>query len=211
MPWTLLFLVLLWYRFKLAPLREPLSPGSLLRFGLVWFLTVFIGLSLASAKRPIYLGPIYPPFALLAALGWDSMREKFLKIKNLELYGLIAIFLVYIGAYQLFIIPSEKKQSLRPVFEAVSSQQINGPVYLVNPSETTRGASFFYLEKRIPVLTREDLLLGRFEDRAGTTLVIDSLCDNNSVLSDLLLKGYRPLLQKEFRKNEVVCVYSNSF
>lgn len=210
MPWTLLPLVLLWYRSEPTRSREPLPHGFLLRFALVWFLTVFIGLSLASAKRALYLGPIYPPFALLAALGWNRIREKFPGVKRRELYGLIVIFLVYIGTYQLFIIPSERKESLRPVFEVVSSQRTNGPVYLVNPSETIRGASFFYLGKRMPVLNRKDFLLGRFEDRPGTTLVIDSLCDNNQLLSNLLTKGYRPLLQKKFRKDEVVCVYSNS-
>jgi 4-amino-4-deoxy-L-arabinose transferase-like glycosyltransferase len=210
MPWSFLPLVLLWYRWGPAHSREPLAHGSLLWFAIVWFLTVFIGLSLASAKRPVYLGPLYPPFALLAALGWDRIREKFTTVKRREFYGLIVIFFIYIGTYFLFITPSERKHSLRPVFEAVSSQQTNGPAYLVNPSEALRGASFFYLGKRMPVLNRKDFLLGRFEDQPETTLVIDSLCDNNQLLSNLRSKGYRPLLQKKFRKNEVVCVYSNS-
>ena len=210
MPWTLLLLVLLWYRLKPNYSKEPQPHESLLRFALVWSLTVFIGLSIASAKRPLYLGPIFPPFALLSALGWDRIREKFPRVKSREFYGLIVIFLIYIGIYLLVISPSESKESLRPIFNAVSNQRINGPVYLVNPSETIRGASFFYLGKRMPVLNRKDFLLGRFEDQPGTTLVIDSLCDNNQLLSNLLSKGYRPLLQKKFRKDRVVCVYSNS-
>jgi len=210
MPWILLPLVLLWYRLKSSHSRKPLPHGSLLRFALVWSLTIFIGLSLASAKRTLYLGPIFPPFALLSAVGWDRIREKFPRVKSREFYGLIVIFLVYIGTYQLFIIPSERKESLRPIFNAVSSQRTNGPIYLVNPSETIRGASFFYLGKRIPILNDQDVLWGRFEDRPGTTLVIDSLCDNNRLLSHLLSRGYRPLMQKKFRKNEVICIYSNS-
>jgi 4-amino-4-deoxy-L-arabinose transferase-like glycosyltransferase len=181
-------------------------------FALAWSLIVFIGLSLSSAKRTLYLGPIYPPFALLAALGWDRIREKFPKVKRVEVYGLIVIFLVYMGTYLLFISPSERKESLRPLFKAVSSQRTNGLFYLVNPSETTRGAAFFYLGKRIPVLNKQDLLLSRFEDLPGTTLVIDSLCDDNQLLSHLRSKGYRPILQtKKYGKEAGVCIYSNGF
>jgi 4-amino-4-deoxy-L-arabinose transferase-like glycosyltransferase len=173
-------------------------------------LTVFIGLSLASAKRALYLGPLFPPFALLAALGWDRIREKFPWVKRRELYGMIVIFLVYIGAFILFIVPSERKLSFRPVFEAVSTQQTNGPVYLVTPFEALRGASFFYLGKRIPVLDRKDLLTGRFEDRQGTILMLDIYCNDRQLLYNLLSKGYRRILHKKSGKDEV-CVYSNSF
>jgi 4-amino-4-deoxy-L-arabinose transferase-like glycosyltransferase len=210
MPWTLLLLVLLWYRWGPARSREPLPHGTLLRFTLVWSLIIFVGLSLASAKRSLYLGPIYPPFVLLGAIGWDRFRERFPKVKRGEVYGLVVIFLVVTGIYLLFIIPSERKKSLRPIFEAVSSQLTNGPVYLVNPSETTRGASFFYLGKRIPVLNDQDLLSGRLEDQPGTTLVIDSLCDNDQLLSNILSKGYRPLSQRMYGNVVgVVCVYLN--
>jgi 4-amino-4-deoxy-L-arabinose transferase-like glycosyltransferase len=209
MPWTLLLLVLLWYRWGPTHLREPFSHGTLLGFALVWSLTVFVGLSLATAKRTLYLGPIYPPFALLAALGWDRIREKFPRVKRSEAYGLIVVFFVYIGIYLLFISPLERKESLRPVFEAVSSQRTKGPVYLVNPSETTRGAAVFYLGKRIPVLKNQDVLSGRFEDQPGTTLVIDSLYDNDQLLSNLQTKGYRLLSQRKYGKAAGVRVYSN--
>jgi 4-amino-4-deoxy-L-arabinose transferase-like glycosyltransferase len=209
MPWTLLPLVIVWRRSKHARLEEALNHDSLIRFALVWFLIVFIGLSLSSAKRPVYLGPIYPPFALLAALGWNHIREKFPRVKNLEFYGLTVIFLVYIGTYLFFITPSERKQSFQPIFKVVASQQTYGPVYLINPSERLRGAAFFYLGKRTPVLNDQDFLLGRFENRPETTFVINSLCDNTELLSNLLSKGYRLVLEKQFRKIGV-CVYSNS-
>jgi 4-amino-4-deoxy-L-arabinose transferase-like glycosyltransferase len=208
MPWTLLLLILLWYRWNPIHSGETLPHGSLLRFALIWSLTVFIGLSIASAKRPLYLGPIFPPFALLAALGWDRIREKFPIVKRQEFYGLIVIFFIYIGTFLLFITPSERKQSLRPVFEAVSSQQRNGPVYLVNPSEALRGASFFYLGKRMPVLSIQDSLAGRFEDRPGTTLVLDAYLDKSRYGSDIRSKGYHLILKQKYGKDGV-CVYSN--
>jgi 4-amino-4-deoxy-L-arabinose transferase-like glycosyltransferase len=209
MPWTILLLVLLWYRLKPAHSREPLPHGTLLWFALVWLLTGLIGLSFASAKRPLYLGPLYPSFALLAALGWDRLRETFPKVKNREFYGLVVIFLIYIGAYLLFITPKERKESLRPLYKAVLNQQTNGPVYLVNPSETTRGASFFYLGKRIPVLNDQDVLSGRFDDQLGTIFLIDSNTSDNQLFSALQSKGYRLLLQKKYGKTVGVYAYSN--
>ncbi len=208
LPWTILLFVLIWYRWKPGPSREPLPYGSLLWFALVWLLTGLIGLSFASAKRPLYLGPLYPSFALLAALGWDRIREKFPKVKRLEAYGLIAIFLVYAGVYFLVITPLERKESLRPVFETVSSQRANGPIYLVSPSETIRGAAAFYLGKRIPVLENQDVLLGRFESPPGTTLVIWLDGNDHSLFPTLRSKGYRPLIEKKFGKEDIH-VYTN--
>ncbi len=210
MPWTLLPLVLLWPRSERDDSGEALSRTLLLKFSLVWCVTVFIGLFLASAKRLIYLGPILPPFAILTALGLDRLREKFPGVRRWELSSLMIIFFLYIGTYQLSIIPSERKDSLRPVFEAVSSQQASGPVYLVHPSEALLGASFFYLGKRTPTLNEKDFLLGRFANQPGTTFVIYSYWDDDQLPSNLRSKGYRLIFRKKYGKATGVCVYSNS-
>jgi 4-amino-4-deoxy-L-arabinose transferase-like glycosyltransferase len=209
LPWTILLFPLIWHRWRPAPSREPLPHGSLLWFALVWLLVGLIGLSFASAKRSIYLGPLYPSFAFLSALGWDRLREKFPKVKRLEVYGLIVIFFLITAVNLLWVIPSERKESLRPVFEVVSSQQTKGPIYLVDPSEATRGAAFFYLGERIPLLNKQDLLQGRFEDRSGITLMLDLYCGDNQISSSLLSKGFHMIFQKKFGKDEV-CIYSNS-
>jgi 4-amino-4-deoxy-L-arabinose transferase-like glycosyltransferase len=209
LPWTVLLFVLIWYRRRPGPSRKPFSHSSLLWFSLVWLLTGLIGLSFASAKRPLYLGPLYPSFALLAALAWDRLREIFPKMKKWEFFGLAIIFLIYIGAYLTVITPMERKNSLRPLYKAVSSQQTNVPIYLVNPSETTRGAAVFYLRKKIPVLNDQDVLSGRFEDRPGTILLIDSYPGDNQLLSTLQSKGYHLFMQKKYGKTAGVYVYSN--
>jgi 4-amino-4-deoxy-L-arabinose transferase-like glycosyltransferase len=209
LPWTILLFVLIWYRWRPAPSRKPFPHSSLLWFALVWLLTGLIGLSFASAKRPLYLGPLYPSFALLSALGWDRLREIFPKMKKWEFFGLAIIFLIYIGAYLMVIIPMERKESLRPLYKAVSSQQTNAPIYLVNPSETTRGAAVFYLGKKIPVLNDQDVLSGRFEDRPGTILLIDSYTSDNQLFSTIQSKGYHLLLQKKYGKTAGVYAYSN--
>jgi 4-amino-4-deoxy-L-arabinose transferase-like glycosyltransferase len=209
LPWTLLLVVLLWCRWGPAPSRKPLLYVTLFKFAFAWSLVVFVGLSLSSAKRTLYLGPIYPAFALLGALGWDRLREQFPKVKHSEAYALIVVFFVYIGIYLLAITPMESKESLRTAFKAVSSQQTNGPIYLVNPSETARGAAVFYLGERIPVLNGQDLLSGRFDDRPGTMLLIDSDSSGKKLFPNLRSKGYRLLLQKNYGKTAGVYIYSN--
>ncbi len=151
LPWTFLPLLLLWFWRAPALTGKKLPHGPLVTFCLAWFLVVFIGLSISSAKRALYLAPVFPPLALLAALGWEQLRERYPKVKRGEVYGLLVIFLAYVGVHLLFVIPMEKRESLRPVFEKVSSRQVKGTVYLVNPSETTLGASFFYLGRVIPL------------------------------------------------------------
>ena len=210
MPWIFLPIILLWYRCRPHHSSEPLPHGSLLRFSLVWFLTVFIGLSLASAKRPLYLGPLFPAFALLAAIGWDRLREKFPKVKRVEIFGLAFIFIIYTGTYLFFITPSENKQSLRPVFDFVSSQQSKGQVYLVNASESVQGASFFYLGEKMPVLGRKDLLTGRFEGRQGTILVVDTNSKDDQLFSAILSMGYREVFHRRYGKDEGY-VFSKSY
>lgn len=40
---------------------------------------MFVVLSVSSAKRPLYLAPLYPAFALFAAPGWDRLRNESLR------------------------------------------------------------------------------------------------------------------------------------
>ncbi len=209
LPWTILPFVLIWHRWKPALRRDPLPEGSLLRFALVWFLTGLIGLSFASAKRPLYLGPLYPAFALLAALGWDRLREKLPRVKRWEVHGLIAMCLIYVGVCLMVIFPMDKEKCLRPLYKAVSSLRTNGPIYLVDASEATRGASFFYFGRKIPVLKDRDVLSGQFNGRPGTILLIDSCTSESRLFQNLQSKGYHLFLRKKYTNTNGVYVYSN--
>jgi 4-amino-4-deoxy-L-arabinose transferase-like glycosyltransferase len=210
LPWTLFPCALLWFRGDRIRSVRGFSLGSLIHFSVIWFLIVFIGLSVSSSKRALYLAPAFPALALLAALGWEHIREILPRAKRGERYGLILVFLVYAGMHLLFVIPAENRASLRPVFETVLRQPAQSPVFLVNPSETTLGASFFYLGKKIPVLTPEESALKKFENRSGTFLVTEGSSKGSRLDSDLRSKGFRLLLQqKASRKNNVVYLYSN--
>jgi 4-amino-4-deoxy-L-arabinose transferase-like glycosyltransferase len=209
LPWTPLPLVWLSYRRKNPRPEKSSSPDLLALFALVWFLTVFVGLSIASAKRTLYIAPLYPPSALLMASAWTHLCEKFPKIKHFEIYGVTILFFVYVAAHFAVLLPSEKNDSFRPVFEAVRNQQGHGPIYLCGGSESLQGATVFYLGKIIPVCSRTVLMQEKFEAPSGTILVIPFSAGDEQFLANLRTKGFRLLAEKTVRK-VLLRVYSNS-
>jgi hypothetical protein len=72
LPWTFFLMVIFWQgirRRSRFEKPEGKRPANML-LPQIWFMTVFIVLSAASAKRIVYLGPIYPSIALMTALWW---------------------------------------------------------------------------------------------------------------------------------------------
>jgi 4-amino-4-deoxy-L-arabinose transferase-like glycosyltransferase len=209
LPWTPLPLVWLWYRWRRPRSEESSSLDLLAFFALVWFLTIFVGLSMASAKRTLYIAPLYPPSALLAAFAWARLCEKFPNAKRLETYGMIVLFFAYVSVHFITLLPSEKKDSFRPVFEVIRNQKVHGPVYLYGGTESLQGAAVFYLGKTIPVRNRTDLLQEGFEAPSGTILVIPFFTGDEQLLANLRAKGFRLLTEKTVRKISLR-IYSNS-
>jgi hypothetical protein len=242
LPWTLLPLVWLWYRWRRPRSEKSSSLNLLSLFALVWFLTIFVGLSMASAKRTLYIAPLYPPSALLAAFAWARLCEKFANVnpvrnssgasntagiilrpnsaaeqrgiisngvKRLETYGMIILFFAYIGVHFTILLPSEKKDSFRPVFEVVRSQRGHGPVYLYGGSEALQGAAVFYMGETVPLRNKTDLLQEGFEAPSGTILIIPFLSGDEQLLAGLRAKGFRLLTEKTIRKISLR-IYSNS-
>jgi hypothetical protein len=207
LPWTLLPLVWLWYRRRHPRPEKSSSPELLLLFALVWFLIVFVGLSMASAKRTLYAAPLYPPSALLAAFAWTRLCEKF--PKRIETYGMVLLFFAYVSIHFAILLPSEKKDSFRSVFEVIRNQQVHGPVYLCGGSESLQGAAVFYLGKIVPVRSRKDLMQERFEAPSGTILIIPFSPGDEQLLANLQVKGFRLLSEKSVRKISLR-IYSNS-
>jgi hypothetical protein len=58
----------------------------------------------------------------------------------------------------------------------------------------------------MPVLSIWDLLSERFEDRPGTTLILDAYLDNSQYGSHIRSKGYHLILKQKFGKDGI-CVY----
>lgn len=209
LPWTPLPLVWLWYRRSHHEIKSALRPEILPLFAAVWFLTVFIGLSLASAKRSLYGAPLYPPFALLAAFAWSRLRYKIPNIKRIEIYAMIVLFVAYLGIHFAILLPSENKDSFRPVFEIIQKQQSHGPVYLCGGSESLQGAAVFYLGNIVPVRSKTDLMQEKLETASGTVLIIPSLPGDEQLLAHIRAKGFRLLTEKRVRKMSLQ-VYTNS-
>jgi hypothetical protein len=164
---------------------------------------------MASAKRNLYCAPLYPPSALLAAFAWTRLREKLPRVKWIETYGMIVLFFGYISVHFAILLPSEKKDSFRPVFEVIRNQQVHGPVYLYGGSESLQGAAVFYLGKIIPVRSRMDLMQEEFIAPSGTVLVVPFFPGDEGLLASLRAKGFHLLSEKTVRKISLQA-YSNS-
>jgi hypothetical protein len=93
-PWTFFLPIILWRNFLSFPGEEKGGYLSNALLPKIWFVTVFIVLSIASAKRNVYLGPIYPSLALMAALWWKQTATM-IKISWPEKFALQ--FLPYLG------------------------------------------------------------------------------------------------------------------
>lgn len=209
LPWTPLPFIWLWYRRKHPSSSDLFTHDLLALFALLWFLLVFVGLSLASAKRNIYLGPIYPPAALLAAAAWNSLRHKFYFLKGREIRGLIAIFLLYSGVHFFLLAPSENKSSPRPFFQALENQTKNGTVYIANSNESFQGAAVFYLGRPIPLSDDPEALLEHIENPSKQVYVISlSQADNGGIIAPHQPKGFNLLLTKKVERHWMQ-LYSN--
>jgi 4-amino-4-deoxy-L-arabinose transferase-like glycosyltransferase len=171
LPWTALLLVLFipggtpgWRR---RLLRSPL--GAL---AAAWILVTLLGLSLASAKRVVYLAPLYPAFALLAALLWDQAVRTVPALRRLELPGSLATLLTFGVLHFAYFLPTERAEGLRPLFEIVEREaKEDRPVFLYQPNEALRGAAVFYLGRRAPVLFSPEALEAALADRSEKVLV----------------------------------------
>jgi 4-amino-4-deoxy-L-arabinose transferase-like glycosyltransferase len=207
LPWTPLLLIFL--LLKNRSITPNFFHGGLGLFATIWFVTVFVGLSLSSAKRVLYLAPIYPSFALLAALAWDRVRNEFPRITRYEIWGIGIVYVLLICANFVFVLPHERAQGVRPVFEAVARESEGGPVYLLQPDEALRGAAFFYLGKRSPVLRAGEPFPEEFRNGSGTIVVVGIGARDNPPDADLERMGFRVRFRKGWKTHRSVLVYSN--
>lgn len=74
LPWSPFLLVWLVTKGKSIWRKEALDAVS--RFALTWGLGSIFVLSLPATKRGVYLLPVLPVFALISALGWEEIHQK---------------------------------------------------------------------------------------------------------------------------------------
>jgi hypothetical protein len=145
------------------------------------------------------------------AAGGTAEQRGFISngVKRIETYGMIILFFAYVALHFAILLPSEKEDSFRPVFEVIRNQQVHGPVYLCGGSESLQGAAVFYLGKVLPMRSRTELMQEGFKAPSGTTLVIPFISGDEQLLASLSAKGFHPVTEKAVRKI-LLRVYSNS-
>ncbi len=160
LPW------LLWDALAPEERRTVHTRGPLDAFPVTWFLVVLAVLSLASAKRNVYLGPLYPGFALMVGTWWVRARAEppairpwhwLVAVLPRSPAGRVAVLALYAAVYLGFAIGVERPHSLardtRPLFEDAARLRdaLGSSLVLLSPRETIRGAAVYYLGQRVPV------------------------------------------------------------
>jgi 4-amino-4-deoxy-L-arabinose transferase-like glycosyltransferase len=159
LPW------LLWDALAPEERRTVRSSGPLDAFPVVWFLFVLGVLSLASAKRNIYLAPIYPAFALWVGTWWARARARPPRLRPWRWLdaavpgsaaGCALVLILYALGYLGYAIAVEHPRSVahdtRPLFEDAARlrAESGGTLVLVGPRESIRGAAVYYLGETVP-------------------------------------------------------------
>ncbi len=155
LPWTFFFLPAFVSSFprRRSPLANrhtggawaPASAG-VTYFPKIWFLSIFVFLSLSSGKRSMYLLPAFPAAALLTAawldqhrLGWKLFKSVFVTL----------IALIVIGDI-FFVKRLDRDKTFLPVVDAIKTQRNGALLAGYDLSEFERGVFPFYLEETIP-------------------------------------------------------------
>lgn len=151
-----------------APARwRRVRLGEIDRFGCIWFVAMFTLLSLASAKRSLYLGPVYPGLAIGVAVWWarageqgpNALPERWL-VRALRLgprawtAALGAIALAFLGFHLAVEIPGSRARAPEPLFAdalALAASEPGARIALAKSRESIRGAAVYYLGHRVPV------------------------------------------------------------
>jgi 4-amino-4-deoxy-L-arabinose transferase-like glycosyltransferase len=209
LPWTPLPLVLLWKQGGIPRDEGALSSRQLVLFGLAWFLVVLLILSLASAKRTLYLAPLFPPFALMAAVAWKGLRERMPSLRRAEVPGILLLTLALAGIHFLWYLPKERRVSFRPGFEALLGETKGNPrLFLANARESFQGAVVYYLGRTVPTLDNSNLPSEEIGASSKRTLVIALSREASPLGSALKEKGFVLLLERKIEDHRFQ-VYDN--
>lgn len=161
LPWTVVLVVIV---LLMIAYKKKLPLNTNVRFLLCWIIFPFILFAMSEGKRPIYLLPLYPAFAvLLSFLIWKSTTEIPILVKYqwknilLALSGILLV--VFIIAGIMIGVLYNKKYTYYPLFEYYQrSECVQKPLYLYSNIESMRGAINYYLNKDVPVIITENEL-----------------------------------------------------
>lgn len=153
-PWLPLLLFSLWSTFRNGWRNGEKTPRLLA----LLLITPFIFLSLSASKRVVYLFSLYPFAAMLcgwhAPQVWENLRARFSCLRHTTLPPIFfcVLIAVLLLADAIRAHHSRQHDSLRLLFQ-VQCRQLEKDgwrLILSRPSERLQGASYFYLQKRLP-------------------------------------------------------------
>ncbi len=147
LPWTFFFAAAIFFQ-----LKKNFSLRS--KFPAIWFLAIFIFLSLSSSKRSMYLLPIFPAAALWCA-PWIASRPNAYKWFVRVFTTMCALI---IAGDLIFIRKLDRDKTFVPVVTEIKNRAADKTLAAFDLSEMERGVFPFYLERTIPNLkTTQDL------------------------------------------------------
>ena len=207
LPWILLLLFLAWIRWGSPSCRERLLPGGEALFPAVWFMVTLLGLSVASAKRNIYLAPLFPAFAILAAQTWDRIAQKYQPAHRIEPWLAPGFLILFAAVHFMILLPNELPSSMHPSFEIVAREMEPKEVVLYKPSEALRGAAVFYLGKNVPVAWNIQELR-HILAHEGRLLVVAMVRKGTAPFeSDTMPTGLELLSKRKWGRRRIINVY----
>jgi len=208
LPWILLLLVLAWTRWGPPRCRERLLPGGEALFPAVWFMVTLLGLSVASVKRNIYLAPLFPALAILAAQTWDRIAQKYQLAHRIEPWLAPGFLILFAVVHFMILLPNELPSSMHPSFEIVTREMAPKEVVLYKPSEALRGAAVFYLGKNVPVAWNIQELKQMLAHE-GRLLVVAMVHKETTAAfgPDLMPPGLELLSKKKWGRRRFIKVY----
>jgi hypothetical protein len=109
-PWSILLIPVFYWSFKRTTYLDD-TPRKGVLFAKCWFIAGFVFLSLASAKRVLYLMPVMAPIALLTANYIDTglKRTDFRKFETFFVVAFgVAVSLVSLATIPLYFYASKK-------------------------------------------------------------------------------------------------------
>lgn len=171
LPWIALLAIPLWLRWGPPRFKGRLFPGREGLLPLVWIGVTVLGLSVASAKRHIYLGPIFPAVAILLAQTWERVSWRVPRLRRLAWTAPVICFVIFGASHFVFQLPRDSERSVRPFFEDIAREAGEAEMLLFHPTECCRGATVFYLGRTAPVVWKYEELEDALQ-RPGRLLVV---------------------------------------
>lgn len=172
----------------------PLQLEGNCDFYLVWFVTTLLGLSVASAKRNLYLAPLYPAAGMLSAHLWTYVAPS-VSFTNVLRALWITIPLGFAAGRSATILHfGGRDVSYSEVFDALPIVAPDRPIVLYRPTEGLEGAAVFYTGKEVPVAHTPEKLATALAMEPGAWVLLEerhAWVPSQPVIGELTVEAIR--------------------